>query len=68
MTVWLLRTSTGQYLGRVFASEELAEVARSQLKEAEALEGWYSGYSIKEVEIEGHKKPKNPFGKVGFYE
>lgn len=43
MTVWLLRTSTGQYLGRVFASKELA------VKEAEALEGWYR---LKEVEIE----------------
>lgn len=55
MTVWLLRTSTGQYLGRVFASKELAEVARAELKEAEALEGWYSGYNIKEVEIEGSR-------------
>lgn len=53
MTVWLLRTSTGQYLGRVFASKELAEATRVELKEAEALDGRYSGYRLKEVEIEG---------------
>lgn len=53
MKVYLLRTNTGQYLGRVFANKEQAAVARVELKEAEALNGWYSGYRIEEVEIEG---------------
>lgn len=42
MTVWMIKSSTGQYQGKVFASEELAKNYHNTFKEWREVNGFYS--------------------------
>lgn len=51
MTVWMIKSSTGQYSGRVFATKELASIFHESGRNVREILGIDLGAKIVEVKV-----------------